>query len=212
MKAILLITLLLSGLTMHAEDFKLQSGDLIFQEDCASGTDNTIKAVTASIGDYRFTHVGIVYIDDNDSVYVLEATRPKVSKTPLNDYLHPAEGKDCYPISVVGRLKEEYRHCIPAALTEGLTLIGKDYDDGFILGNDKYYCSELIYEILLRANHGIPVFPLNTMTFKSPDTDEATDGWKEYFGKYDLPIPEGEPGINPGAMSSADVIDILHYY
>lgn len=211
MKAILLMTLFLSGLTMHANDFKLQNGDLIFQEDCASGTDNTIKAVTASIGDFRFTHVGIVYIDDNDSIYVIEATRPKVAKTPLNDYLYP-EGKDCYPKSVVGRLKEEYSACIPAALNEGLTLIGKDYDDGFTLGNDKYYCSELIYDILLKANNGIPVFALNTMTFKSPDTGEITKGWKEYFGKYNLPVPEGEPGINPGAMSSSNVIDIVHYY
>lgn len=211
MKAILLMVLFLSGMTLCAEDFKLQSGDLIFQEDCASGTDSTIKAVTASIGDYQFTHVGIVYIDDNDSVYVIEATRPKVAKTPLNDYLYP-KGKGCYPKSVVGRLKEEYRHSIPDALSEGLALIGKDYDDGFILGNDKYYCSELIYEILLRANHGIPVFPLNTMTFKSADTEEVTDGWKEYFGKYNLSIPEGEPGINPGAMSSSYVIDIVHYY
>lgn len=211
MKAILLMVLFLSGMTVRADDFRLQSGDLIFQEDCANGTDNTIKAVTASIGDYRFTHVGIVYIDDNDSVYVIEATRPKVAKTPLNDYLYPGE-KGCYPKSVVGRLKEGYSHNIPAALNEGLTLVGKDYDDGFILGNDKYYCSELIYEILLRANNGIPVFPLNTMTFKSPDTGEITKGWKEYFGKYNLPIPEGEPGINPGAMSSSDVIDIVHYY
>ena len=211
MKAILLMVLFLSGMTLCAEDFKLQRGDLIFQEDCASGTDSTIKAVTASIGDYQFTHVGIVYIDDNDSIYVLEATRPKVAKTPLNEYLYPGE-KGCYPKSVVGRLKEEYRHSIPDALSEGLALIGKDYDDGFILGNDKYYCSELIYEILLRANHGIPVFPLNTMTFKSADTEEVTDGWKEYFGKYNLPIPEGEPGINPGAMSSSYAIDIVHYY
>lgn len=211
MKTILLIILSLYQQDRGINDFKLRAGDLIFQEDCASGTDNTIKAVTAGIGDYRFTHVGIVYIDDNDSVYVIEATRPKVAKTPLGDYLYPG-GKGGYPKSVVGRLKEEYTHCIPAALNEGLTLVGKDYDDGFILGNDKYYCSELIYDILLRANNDIPVFPLNTMTFKSPDTDEITEGWKEYFGKYNLPIPEGEPGINPGAMSRSDVIDIVHYY
>ncbi|WP_029904434.1 YiiX/YebB-like N1pC/P60 family cysteine hydrolase [Prevotella sp. 10(H)] len=210
-KILLLIILLLSGMILYAQDFKLQNGDLIFQEDCAGNTDNTIKAVTASIGDYRFTHVGIVYIDNKDSVYVLEATRPKVALTPLNEYLYPND-KDIYPISVVGRLKEQYRSCIPDALKEGLLLLGKDYDDGFILGNDKYYCSELIYEILLKANGGVPVFPLNVMTFKSPDTGEVTEGWKAYFRRYDLPVPEDEPGINPGAMSRSDVIDIVHYY
>ena len=80
------------------------------------------------------------------------------------------------------------------------------------MNNDKYYCSEFIYEILLRANNGTAIFPLNVMTFKSPGSDEITEGWKEYFDKLHLPIPEGELGINPGAMSQSDVIDIVHYY
>lgn len=50
------------------------------------------------------------------------------------------------------------------------------------------------------------------MTFKSPGSDEITEGWKEYFDKLHLPVPEGELGINPGAMSQSDVIDIVHYY
>lgn len=208
----LFIFILLSLVYPSTEEFKLQNGDLIFQEACEGNTDNTIKEVTSSIGDYKFTHVGIVYVDERDSVYVLEATRPKVVLSPLREYLYPSKAKGCYPKSVVGRLKLQYQHCIPNALAEGLTLIGKDYDDGFILDNDKYYCSELIYEILLKGNNGEVVFPLNVMTFKSPKTGEITEDWVEYFGKYNLPVPEGEPGINPGAMSCSDVIDIVHYY
>lgn len=204
---LLIIYLLLN----NTGDFKLQTGDLIFQEDCDSKTGNVIKEVTSSIDNYQFTHVGIVYIDENDSIFVIEATRPKVCVTPLSKYLYPDDVK-CYPKSVVGRLKSEYQHCIPQAIEEGFKLVGKDYDDGFILNNDKYYCSELIYDILMKANGGIPVFPLNVMTFKSPDTGKTSDGWVEYFKKYNLPIPEGEPGINPGAMSRSDVIDIVHYY
>jgi len=210
MKILLLIAL--SFIYPKTEDFKPRNGDLIFQEDCRGNTDNTIKEVTTSIGDFQFTHVGMVYIDDKDSIYVIEATRPKVAVTSIDEYLYPKDKQGCYPKSVVGRLKEEYRHCIPPAIEEGLALVGKDYDDGFILGNDKYYCSELIYDILLIANVNKPVFPLNVMTFKSPETGEITEGWKEYFKKYDLPIPEGEEGINPGAMSRSDVIEIIHYY
>lgn len=210
MNILLFITLTL--LYQPSDDFKLRSGDLIFQEACKGDSDNTIKEVTSSIGDYQFTHVGIVYIDEKDSIYVLEATRPKVTLTPFRDYLYPQEANGCYPKSVVGRLKAEYQHYIPQALKEGMTLIGKDYDDGFILDNDKYYCSELIYDILLKANDGTPIFPLNTMTFKSSETGEITEGWIEYFKKYDLPVPEGEPGINPGVMSRSDVIDIIFYY
>lgn len=207
-----ILLIMLSLFYYPSEDFKLKTGDLIFQEACNGNSNNTIKEVTTSIGDYEFTHVGIIYIDQKDSVYVLEATRPKVVLTSLQDYLYPPEANGCYPKSVVGRLKAKYQYCIPQAIEEGIALVGKDYDDGFILDNDKYYCSELIYDILLRANNGIPVFPLNTMTFKSPETGEITTGWIEYFKKYGLPIPEGKPGINPGAMSRSDVLDIVFYY
>lgn len=213
MKHLFLCITFLFALSSSAQNFKPQAGDLIFQEDCADSTDNTIKAVTSSIADYQFTHVGIVYIDEKDSIYVIEATRPKVAVTPLEEYLHLTKDSSvCFPKSVVGRLKQEYQYCIPKAIQEGLRLIGKDYDDGFVMDNDKYYCSELIYDIFLKANGGTPIFPLNIMTFKSPSTGAVTDGWTAYFQKYNLLIPEGELGINPGAMSRSDVIDIIRYY
>ncbi|NDV93944.1 hypothetical protein D0T84_03295 [Dysgonomonas sp. 521] len=212
MENIIYILFLLYPAILSADDFKLQTGDLVFQESCSGNMGNAIKEVTLSIEQYHFTHVGMVYIDENDSVFVVEATHPRVAATPLGEYLYPKNEKDCYPLSVVGRLKNEYRHIIPQAIREGLTLVGKEYDDGFVMGNDKYYCSEFIYEILLRANNGKPVFPLNIMTFKSPGSDEITEGWKKYFEKLNLPVPEGELGINPGAMSRSDVIDIVHYY
>lgn len=211
MNLLLLICISLLGVKSD-RPFELRDGDLIFQEECSVKTDNTIKAVTSGIGDYKFTHVGIVYIDVNDSVYVIEATHPKVKVTPLQDYLYPKDLDACFPVSVVGRLKPEYRLCIPQAIEEGLLLVDKDYDYGYVLNNDKYYCSELIYHILLKANEGKPVFALNVMTFKSPDTGEITKGWEEYFGRLGLPIPEGELGINPGVMSRSDVIDIIHKY
>lgn len=204
--------LILSILYIQNDGFTLQNGDLIFQEDCSEETNNTIKKVTSSIGDYNFTHVGIVYIDEKGETYVIEATRPKVTITPLDDYLYPKGNTGCYPRSVVGRLKVEYQKLIPDAIDEARKLIGKDYDDGFVLGNDKYYCSELVYDVLLKANGGESVFPLNVMTFKSAETGEITRGWTEYFDKYGLPVPEGELGINPGAMSRSDVIAIVHYY
>lgn len=193
-------------------DFALKTGDLIFQESCASDVGNAIKEVTISTGENKFTHVGIVYIDDKDSIFVIEATHPKVTVTPLHEYLYPKDAKECYPKSVVGRLKNQYQSCIPQAIKEALALVGKEYDDGYILNNDKYYCSELIYDIFLKANNGNPVFDLNVMTFKSPETDSYSDVWIKHFEKLDMPVPEGEAGINPGAMSRSDVIEIIHYY
>lgn len=209
---ILFVYILFTLFYPEEEEFKLENGDLIFQEACIGDADNTIKEVTSSIDDYLFTHVGIVYIDNRDSVYVLEATRPEVKLTPIQEYLCPKIGSDCSPKSVVGRLTADYQSRIPKALEIGLTLLGKGYDDGFILDNDEYYCSELVYEILKEANDGVPVFSLNIMTFKSQETGEITQGWIEYFDKYKLPIPEGELGINPGSMSKSNAITIVHRY
>lgn len=212
MKQCITIILMLLSPYIIAQDFGLKNGDLIFQEACSGSMGNSIKEVTTSIDNYQFTHVGIVYIGANDSIYVLEATRPKVVLTPLSQYLYPVDTKGCYPKSVAGRLKAQYRSLIPKALEIGFTLIGKEYDYGFVLGNGKYYCSELVYEILRQANNGKEVFPLNVMTFKSEDTGLTTQGWIEYFDDWGLPVPEGELGINPGAMSQSDVIDIIHIF
>lgn len=212
MKKHIVTLLLLFSASVAGQEFKLKNGDLIFQEACPSDSDNPIKQVTSSIESYRFTHVGIVYIDDNDCVFVLEATPPKVVLTPLDEYLHPPKSKGCYPVSVAGRLKDTFQPLIPKALEIGFSLIGKEYDYGFVLNNDKYYCSELIYEILRKANNEQEVFPLNVMTFKAQGTGETASGWVEHFNKHGLPVPEGEKGINPGAMSCSDVIEIVYRY
>ncbi|WP_321332237.1 YiiX/YebB-like N1pC/P60 family cysteine hydrolase [uncultured Bacteroides sp.] len=208
----LLLIVLISLSYPSVDNFKLQNGDLIFQESCSGDISNAIKDVTSSTDKYNFTHVGMVYIKENDSIYVIEATQPEVKITPLSKFLYPADEKECYPQSVVGRLKEKYRHCIPQAIKEGMSLIGKKYDYGYNLNNDKYYCSELIYHILLKANNGNPIFHLNKMTFKSKGTKKFLPEWVNYFKELNTPIPEGKPGINPGAMSKADVIDIIHHY
>jgi len=211
MKSFLTLSLLLL-FAGEASAFKLKSGDLIFQESNSGSLGKAIKDVTNSIEDYSFTHVGIVYIDKNEAYYVLEATRPYVKLTPLSEYLYPDKEARCYPKSVVARLKPEYQHCIPKALEEGMALLGKEYDDAFDLENDAYYCSELIYHILRKANDNKDIFPLNEMTFKSATTSEFSVGWITHFERLGIPIPEGEAGINPGAMSKSNVIDIVHHW
>lgn len=212
---IMYITLLFSSLFFSSQDkdFAVENGDLIFQESCNSSMGDAIKDVTSGIGGYNFTHVGIVWIDSRtDSAFVIEATHPKVCITPLGEYLNPRH-KACPPLSVVGRLRQEYRSLIPQAIYEAKRLVGKDYDDAFDLHNDQYYCSELIYDILLKANNNVAVFPLNVMTFRSKDTGDFSPNWVTHFQKLGIPIPEGEMGINPGIMSQQqDLLDIVHKY
>lgn len=188
-------------------DVKLNTGDIIFQEACSSNTNDAIKNVTSSINDYNFTHMGIVWITEGN-IYVLEATPPVVSITPIEEFLNPKKDK-CPPKSIVGRLKSEYRHLIPLAIEEGQKLIGRDYDYAFDLNNDKYYCSEYIYYIFFKANNSKALFDLNKMTFINKETLQTDPNWITYFENINVPIPEGELGINPGAMSTSNIIDII---
>ncbi|MCX8744093.1 hypothetical protein J3U68_01530 [Snodgrassella sp. B3882] len=202
---------LLISLSVNAQTiFHLQKGDLIFQEACDGGMNSAIKAATQGIEGYNFTHVGIVEQKNNGKYYVIEATHPKVRITPLQTYLHPKN--KCTPRSVVGRLKPPYLSLIEPALIQARLKVGKKYDDAFDINNDQYYCSELIYQIFKEANHGQEVFPLQAMTFKSKETGEFPPYWVEHFKKLALPIPEGQPGNNPGDMSRSNLIEIVHYY
>ena len=154
--------------------------------------------------------MGIVYIASTDSVFVLEATPPLVKLTPIDEFLYPNKENSKNPLWVAGRLKQEYSHLIEPALEYGITLTGKGYDYGFVLDNDKYYCSELVYKIFRVANGGVELFPLNTMTFCAPGDTTTLESWVKYFDEHSLPIPEGQLGINPGPMSRSDISDLIH--
>lgn len=184
----------------------LRQGDIVFIEVQSSDVERAIASVTYGIEGYNFTHVGIA-VEGESGLTILEAVPPRVAETLAADFFAPTEGSvKCWAI---GRLKSQFRELIVDAICEGRKLIGSEYDHAYTLGDDKYYCSEFIYEILKKANGGEDVFELNVMTFVSPTTGTILPEWIEYYKKLGVAIPEGELGINPGAMSRSDVIDII---
>jgi hypothetical protein len=192
--------------------FTLQPGDLLFQDlDCGPLCD-AIEIVTTGFQGARFSHVGIVAKNDNGGLVVIEALSDGVEATPLQAFLDRSFDAEGRPKVVAGRLKPPFRHLIPAAIKEAFALKGKPYDKLFFIGNDSYYCSELIYEIFLRAGDSKPLFILQPMTFKAPDTGSIFPAWQEYFSNLGAAVPEGRPGINPGAISCSQVLTIIHIY
>ena len=138
----------------------------------------------------------------------MEAIPPKVILTELEDFLSRSKDKDGNPKVIVGRLKKEYKKTIPKAVEFAHKKIGVDYDGLFLMNNNSYYCSELLYEAFSKDS----IFQLQAMTFLHPDSGDTLQTWKAYYAELGVKIPENELGINPGIMSLSKKIEIVHIY
>ena len=198
--------LLISILSCNA-DFQLNEGDLLFQDLDSSALCDAIELVTPGYKGANFSHIGLIVSDDG-KLKVLEAIPPKIILSEIDDFLNRSFDKDGNPKVIVGRLKDEYNNIIPKAIDFVNKQIGVDYDKVFLLNNEKYYCSELIYEAFEKDS----IFQLQPMTFLHPETKDTLATWKNYYADLRVEIPQNEPGINPGAMSLSNKIEIVHIY
>ena len=190
----------------------MKEGDLLFQDsDCGPFCD-AIEKVTFGINQAKFSHIGLVVKNKNGELVVLEAISKGVIETPIENFINRSFDSEGNPKVVVGRIKPEFQNILSDAIDSAYHRIGKPYDEVFDINNDEYYCSELIYLAFKEANKGEPVFQLQEMTFKDPDTNETFPIWLDYYKKLGKTIPEGEPGLNPGGISRSEYIEIVHYY
>ena len=196
----------------HQDTFKLQEGDLLFQDsDCGPFCD-AIEKVTVGINQAKFSHIGLVIKNKRGELVILEAISKGVIETPVDDFLNRSFDADKRPKVVVGRMIPEKAHLVRPAIDSASLRIGKTYDEIFDIKNDRFYCSELIYFAFKEANQGQPVFPLQPMTFNDPDTEEPFPVWVDYYKDLGVPIPEGQPGLNPGSISRSAYLNIVYYY
>lgn len=192
--------------------FTLERGDLLFQDLDSDSISEAIESVTGGEKHLSFSHVGIVEINSNGDTLVLEAISKGVIYTKLNSFLQRSTTADQKPKVEVGRLKPEFSILIHKALESGKKLIGKPYDDVYLIGDSTYYCSELIYEIFLNTQDSCEIFQLNPMTFKDAKTGDFLPFWIEYYKKLGVDIPEGKPGLNPNGMSLSPNINMVYSY
>ena len=189
------------------QKFELQEGDLLFQDLDSSPLCDAIEMVTPGYKDANFSHIGLVVLD-NHTLKVLEAIPPKVVLTEMKSFFnrsHDAEGGSKI---IVGRLKDEFQHTINDAIIYAKSKMGIRYDEVFLMNNDSYYCSELIFKAFEKDS----IFKLNPMTFLSPETNDTLNVWRNYYSKLGIQIPQNEPGINPGVISLSDKIEMVYSY
>ena len=199
----LLFTILISC----TKNFKLQEGDLLFQDLDSSPLCDAIELVTPGYNGANLSHIGLVVLDNN-TLKVLEAIPPKVMMTNLDDFINRSFDKNGNPKVIVGRLKKEFTNSISNAVSYSKSKLEITYDEVFLINNETYYCSELIFEAFEKDS----IFQLKPMTFLHPKTKDTLKVWKEYYSDLNTNIPQGNPGINPGIMSLSNKIEMVHFY
>ena len=216
---LLLILSCASCSNTNEDVFIPRKGDILFQDLDSSPLCEAIEKVTPGHKNGKYSHVGIIFDLDNhnltkangnhnDYIKVIEAIPNNVKATRLDSFLKRSLDKEGRPKVIVGRLKKKYDHSIEHAINFLRNKIGAKYDRHFLINNNSYYCSELIYEAFLRDS----IFDLQPMSFFDPETNDISETWKKYYAELNIQIPENQPGINPGAMSISKKIDIIHYY
>lgn len=198
----LFFILYLIPILSFSQKIELKTGDIIFQSMNCGPLCDAINQVTEGYKGHDFSHLGLVYIQ-NDSIYIIEAAGSAVQLTTLEKFKSYTN-----ETMFVGRLKRKHRKLIPKAIDFSLNQIGVPYDDAYLYDNGSYYCSELIYDAFLNA-HGKPFFELKPMTFKAPNSDTYFEVWQEYYDKLEIEIPEGELGCNPGGISTSNKLKII---
>jgi hypothetical protein len=192
--------------------FTLQPGDLLFQDIDAGPLCDAIETVTQGVDGAKFSHVGMVSRIQGKRAVIVEAVGKGVVETPIDEFLARSKDKDGRPKVLVGRIEGDARRLVSRAIDISRSYLGRPYDTLFTIDNSAFYCSELIYESFRQANHGRPIFNLAPMTFKDPSTNDTFPAWTSYYAEMHEAIPEGQPGLNPGSMSRAPFVHIVHAY
>ena len=203
---ILLYSLILTS-CLPKQKFELQEGDLLFQDLDSSPLCDAIELVTPGYKDANFSHIGLVVLD-NDTLKVLEAIPPKVVLTDIKSFFNRSFDTEGRSKIIAGRLKDEFQYTIKDAIIYAKSKMGTKYDEVFLMNNNSYYCSELIFEAFEKDS----IFKLKPMTFLHPETNDTLSVWKNYYSELGIKIPQNEPGINPGIMSLSDKIEMIYFY
>lgn len=158
--------------------YRPQAGDIVFQS--LPGGYDLVEAIEGITGS-PFSHCGAVQKIDGKWM-VIEAIG-EVRRTPLLLWIARGRGSRL----TVCRLKEPYRHYIPAMNAGMDRLIGRPYDFRYRLGDDEIYCSELVFRGYQAATGNQPLGELRTL---------GSMNWRPYTAviqKYEECGPENLP-------------------
>lgn len=187
----------------------LQHGDLLFcvASPSRDGIAQAIVSVTEGINLQRVSHVAIVCQEPNGEMYALEASgKHGVWLNPINSFFvhcdHTAEG---HPMVLLGRLKDTTT--VTSCVEKAKTYLGRPYDYQYMPSDSALYCSELV-QLSYFDSAGEAIFPQVPMSFHDRN-GQILPFWTTYYQQWNMAVPEGESGTNPGGISRSDKITIV---
>lgn len=131
---IIVILCLVAFNTYSKPDAKnLNEGDIVFQTSTSQQAPLIIAATHSP-----WSHCGII-IERSDGLYVLEA-KSTVKLTSYDQWVK--RGK--------GRIVKVKRYTDEPIKIKYKKYLGRPYDMAFKFGNDRWYCSELVYDIYIQ--------------------------------------------------------------
>ena len=174
--------------TYEFERVELQNGDIIFQTSKSSQSES-IQAATHS----KYSHMGIIYLDEDNAEYFVYEASSVVKLTPLNDWIN--DGLD--EKYVVKRINNSDEILTDEALVKmkaiGEKFKGKSYDRYFGWSDEKLYCSELVWKIYKEAL-SIELGKLERLSDFDLTTEQVQNQLNE---RYKGNIPYDELVISP---------------
>ena len=203
---IIAIVLILSSCNTNYS--KLHDGDLLFCVAENSVMSNAIVDATQTEMDIQYDHVAIYTLVENIPSVIEANPKEGVVCRSLEAFLDDATSINGGKGVVAMRLTESIN--IEDAIERAHQFIGQPYDWSYLPNNNRFYCSELIYECY-RNDDGTPFFEAKPMTFRDKNGDIPTF-WLELFRNNGEPIPEGVLGTNPNDMVLDPSLEEVYSY
>lgn len=181
----------------------LRDADLLFVVNVKG---NAITAVSEGLDKLPIDHVAIFFRDKNDAKpSVIQADYEGVRVCPLDSFLMGNAPDSIPPFILVGRVSASLN--VGRSMANAFSFLGKAYDYDYLPDDKEIYCSELVQKSYVDIQ-GHAIFSTIPMTFRDAN-GEIPQFWVKHYQDKGIPIPEGEPGTNPGELSRRGVVDIL---
>ncbi len=185
-------------LKFHAESdvTEYKNGDIIFQNS-QSRQCRAIEEATKS----KYTHCGIIFLDDHGKPYVMEAVQP-VQIISLESFISRGENEHFAIKRLSGDGPTDSQ--VKTMKSYGLSQMNKNYDIYFNWSDEEIYCSELVWKMYSEA--GIKLCDLRKLKDFDLTSDIVKRIMKERYGKE---IPYEEKVVAPSDIFDSEMVETV---